>query len=127
MSSRAAPAPHRAGSLIGGTEYTVAALVQANHGIRPWLTILGRRSGKLMPEGALSSAEMGSIIVVILPPMRRCRRCHCATWRKRAGHRHRRGAARRAATSGDIFLAFSTAECRADAAIRPPCWSSAAS
>ena len=38
---------------IGGQEYTVAALVQANHGIRPWLTILGRPVGRLMPEGAL--------------------------------------------------------------------------
>jgi D-aminopeptidase len=39
--------------------------VQANHGIRPWLTILGRPVGRLMPEGAFRSAEMGSIIVVI--------------------------------------------------------------
>ena len=50
---------------IGGQEYTVAALVQTNHGIRPWLTILGRPIGRLMPEGALHSAEMGSIIVIL--------------------------------------------------------------
>ncbi len=50
---------------IGGHSYTVAALVQANHGIRPWLTILGRPIGRLMPEGAFHSAEMGSIIVIV--------------------------------------------------------------
>ncbi|MEZ5796530.1 MAG: P1 family peptidase [Paracoccaceae bacterium] len=30
---------------IAGQDYTVAALVQANHGIRPWLTILAAPSG----------------------------------------------------------------------------------
>ena len=32
---------------IGGKDYTVAALVQANHGIRPWLTILGKPVGQI--------------------------------------------------------------------------------
>ena len=93
---------------IGGQDYTVAALVQANHGIRPWLTILGRPIGKLMPDGALHSSEMGSIIVILATdaPL------SCLSLRqvaKRAAIGIGRGGTPGGNNSGDIFLAFSTA------------------
>src|SRR5690606_1585409 len=50
---------------VGGRHHIVATLVQANHGIRPWLNILGNPVGKLMPEGTLHSQETGSIIVIL--------------------------------------------------------------
>ena len=50
---------------IGGERYTIGALVQANHGIRPWLNILGKPVGKLLDDGRLMSSESGSIIAVI--------------------------------------------------------------
>ena len=94
--------------LIGGQEYTVAALVQANHGIRPWLSILGRPIGKLMPDGALYTSEMGSIIVILATdaPL------SCLSLRqlaKRAAIGIGRGGTPGGNNSGDIFLAFSTA------------------
>ena len=94
--------------LIGGQEYTVAALVQANHGIRPWLSILGRQIGKLMPDGALYTSEMGSIIVILATdaPL------SCLSLRqlaKRAAIGIGRGGTPGGNNSGDIFLAFSTA------------------
>ena len=93
---------------VDGDAFHVGALVQANHGLRPWLTILGRRVGEAMPEGRLVDAEQGSIIAII------------GTDLPMAPHQLRR-LARRAAIgigrggtpggngSGDIFLAFSTA------------------
>lgn len=92
---------------IGDRTYTVAALVQANHGIRPWLTILGRPVGRLMPEGAFYPAETGSIIVILatdapLGPV-------LAPSRPAGRHRHRPRRHAGGNNSGDIFLAFSTA------------------
>lgn len=93
---------------IGGQEYTVAALVQANHGIRPWLSILGRPVGKLMPAGALQSSEMGSIIVILATdtPLSGLSLRQVA---KRAAIGIGRGGTPGGNNSGDIFLAFSTA------------------
>ncbi len=93
---------------IGGQGYTVAALVQANHGVRPWLTMLGRPVGKLMPEGAFRSQELGSIIVIIatdapLSPL------SLRQVAKRAAIGIGRGGTPGGNSSGDIFLAFSTA------------------
>lgn len=93
---------------LGSEEYTIAALVQANHGLRDWLNILGRPVGKLLPEGAFRSAEMGSIIVVIATdaPL------SCLSLRqvaKRAAIGIGRGGTPGGNSSGDIFLAFSTA------------------
>ncbi len=93
---------------IGGKTYTVGVLVQANHGRRPWFTVLGRPVGALMPEGAFRDTESGSIIVVI------------ATDAPLSGHSLRQIAKRAALgigrggtpggnSSGDIFLALSTA------------------
>jgi D-aminopeptidase len=94
---------------IDGESYTVAALVQANYGIRPWLTILGVPVGKYLTEDRIrKERELGSIIVVI------------ATDAPMLPHQLQRVARRGALgigrcgspggnSSGDIFLAFSVA------------------
>ncbi|WP_225028047.1 P1 family peptidase [Xinfangfangia pollutisoli] len=91
-----------------GAGYTVGALVQANHGIRPWLTILGRPVGQLMPEGRLIKRETGSIIVILatdapLSPL------SLQGLARRAAIGIGRGGTPGGNSSGDIFLAFSTA------------------
>ena len=93
---------------IGGQSYTVAALVQANHGIRPWLTILGRPVGQLMPEDSLHATEMGSIIVIVATdaPLSGLSLRQVA---KRAAIGIGRGGTPGGNNSGDIFMAFSTA------------------
>ncbi|MDZ5448299.1 P1 family peptidase [Labrys sp. ZIDIC5] len=98
---------------LDGASYTVGTLVQANHGQRDWLTIRGVPVGEHLRDGTPQSQmqERGSIIVVI------------ATDLPLAPHQLQR-LARRAAigigrngtpggnNSGDIFLAFSTANAR---------------
>ena len=94
---------------IGGADYTIGALVQANHGIRPWLTILGKPVGQLMPEGRLREEETGSIIVIIgtdAPLSRTALRAVA----KRAAIGIGRGGTPGGNNSGDIFLAFSIAD-----------------
>lgn len=95
---------------LGGRDYTIGTLVQANHGQRDWLTICGVPVGKHLQDNTPQSQlkERGSIIVVI------------ATDLPMAPHQLKR-LARRAAigigrngtpggnNSGDIFLALSTA------------------
>ena len=88
--------------------YTVGALVQANFGRRSQLTIAGVPVGKEIPENAIYDREAGSIIVVIatdaplLPHQL-----------KRLARRASMGIARTGAVSGngsgDLFVAFSTA------------------
>ncbi len=94
--------------MLGETAYTIAALVQANHGIRPWLTILGKPVGKLMPEGRLLEEETGSIIVVLATdaPLSGLSLRQIA---KRAAIGVGRGGSPGGNNSGDIFLAFSIA------------------
>ena len=95
---------------VGEKTYTVACLVQANHGMRDGLTIQGVPVGRYLPlEGAAPvDRETGSIIGII------------ATDLPLAPHQLRRLARRgalgmaRGGTiggngSGDLFLAFSTA------------------
>ena len=91
-----------------GETYTVAALVQANHGIRPWLTILGRPVGRLIPEDTLLPSETGSIIAILATdaPLSALSLRHLA---KRAAIGIGRGGTPGGNNSGDIFLAFSTA------------------
>ncbi|MCT8330358.1 DmpA family aminopeptidase [Albidovulum sediminis] len=93
---------------LGGHDFTVAALVQANHGIRPWLTILGRPVGELIPEDSLYAGEMGSIIVILATdaPLSGLALRQVA---KRAAIGIGRGGTPGGNNSGDIFLAFSTA------------------
>jgi L-aminopeptidase/D-esterase-like protein len=88
--------------------YTVGVLVQANFGVRPQLQIAGVPVGKEITEGAYRTRESGSIIIVLatdaplLPHQL-----------KRLARRAALGLARTGSVagngSGDIFLAFSTA------------------
>lgn len=93
---------------VGGQTFTVGALVQANHGRRDWLTILGQPVGRLMPEGAFRDKEVGSVIVYIGTdaPLSPLSLRHVA---KRAAIGIGRGGTPSGNSSGDIFLAFSTA------------------
>jgi L-aminopeptidase/D-esterase-like protein len=94
--------------LGSGGGYTVGVLVQANHGNRDQLMIAGVPVGKELPEGRSKRREAGSIIIVIatdaplLPDQL-----------KRLARRAALGLARTGSVSGDgsgdIFLAFSTA------------------
>ncbi len=95
---------------LGGRTYTIGTLVQANHGQRDWLTIAGVPIGKLMTDDTPPSRrrERGSIIVAIatdLPLM--------PHQLKRLARRAAIGIGRNGTpggnSSGDIFLAFSTA------------------
>ena len=94
---------------IGGADYTIGALVQANHGIRPWLTVLGRPVGQEMTEGRLKEQETGSIIVVVGTdaPLSALSLRHVA---RRAAIGIGRGGTPGGNSSGDIFLAFSVAD-----------------
>ena len=88
--------------------YTVGAIVQSNFGLRPQLTITGVPVGKEIRDGAFRSAETGSIIIAVatdaplLPHQL-----------KRLARRASLGVARTGGISGngsgDLFLAFSTA------------------
>ena len=93
---------------IDGASFHVGALVQANHGLRPWLTILGRRVGEAMPENRLADAERGSIIAILGTdlPMAPHQLRRLA---KRAAIGVGRGGTPGGNNSGDIFLAFSSA------------------
>jgi L-aminopeptidase/D-esterase-like protein len=94
---------------LGGEAYMLGVLVQANHGIRPWLTVLGRRVGAQMTEDRLLDRETGSIIVIVATdaPLSALSLRHVA---RRAGLGVGRGGSPGGQNSGDIFLAFSTAE-----------------
>ena len=97
---------------IEGENFTIATLVQANHGIRPWLNILGVPVGKHIDNDRLlevfENNELGSIIVIIAtdaPIMpHQLRRMA-----KRAALGIAKGGSPGGNNSGDIFLAFSTA------------------
>jgi D-aminopeptidase len=88
--------------------YTVGALVQSNFGLRHQLLIAGVPVGKELVEGAFRQRENGSIIIVVatdaplLPHQL-----------KRLARRAAMGLARTGSvagnSSGDIFIAFSTA------------------
>ncbi len=88
--------------------YTVGALVQANCGRRRGLTIAGVPVGKEIPDNAVYSQDTGSIIIVIATdaPL-------LPNQLKRLARRASMGLARTGSVSGngsgDLFLAFSTA------------------
>ncbi|MEP1698790.1 MAG: P1 family peptidase [Paracoccaceae bacterium] len=97
--------------IIGGETYTIGALVQANHGIRPWLNILGEPVGEQLAEGRLIEQETGSIIVILATdaPLSALSLRQIA---KRAAIGVGRGGSPGGNNSGDIFLAFSVANDR---------------
>ena len=91
-----------------GGDWTLGALVQANHGTRDWLEVSGRPVGREMREDLLHERERGSIIVVIatdcpLSPLQLDRLA------RRAGLGIGRNGTKGGNGSGDIFLAFTTA------------------
>jgi L-aminopeptidase/D-esterase-like protein len=110
-------ASRRLAAAAGG--YTVGVLVQANHGLRSQLLVAGVPVGAAIPAAAPAGgepqAETGSIIIVVatdaplLPHQL-----------KRIARRASLGLARTGATSGngsgDIFIAFSTANAGAASA-----------
>ena len=94
---------------IGDKEYTVAALVQANYGRRPWLQIAGVPVGAEIPKGAFAEREQGSIIAIIATdaPLSDAILNGLA---RRAGLGIARSGSPSGNSSGDIFLAFSVAD-----------------
>lgn len=92
-----------------GERYTIGVLVQANHGTRPWFTVLGVPVGRHFENDRLAAdGEQGSIIAVIgtdapLLPHQLQRLA------RRAAIGIGRGGTPGGNNSGDIFLAFSTA------------------
>ena len=96
---------------LGGQSYTLGALVQANHGIRPWLTILGQPVGRILTEDRLLERESGSIIVILATdaPLSALSLRQLA---KRAALGVGRGGSPGGNSSGDIFLAVSVANPR---------------
>lgn len=97
----------------GGLPVRVGALVQANHGTRPWLTVCGVPVGRLMsdappPPPGTGASEMGSIIVVLATdaPLLPHQLARVA---RRASIGIGRGGTVGGNSSGDIFLAFTTA------------------
>ena len=93
---------------VAGADYTIGALVQANHGLRDWLTVCGTRVGEHMPANKIWSRETGSIIVVLATdaPLIPTQLERLA---RRASIGIGRGGTPSGNNSGDIFLAFSTA------------------
>jgi D-aminopeptidase len=94
---------------IDGVSYTVGVLVQANYGVREELRVAGVPVGRHMPVGApRPAADQGSIIIVVATdaPL-------LPTQLARVARRAALGLARNGSYSGngsgDLFLAFSTA------------------
>jgi L-aminopeptidase/D-esterase-like protein len=98
--------------------FTLGVLVQANFGLRHQLRIAGVPVGEMLREGATRTADTGSIIIVVatdaplLPHQL-----------KRLARRAALGLARTGSVagngSGDLFIAFSTANPRAGEAKGP--------
>lgn len=95
---------------VADESFTLGVLVQANHGIRPWLTVQGMPVGPLMTQTRIPglSVERGSIICVIATdiPLLPSQLERLA---RRATIGIGRGGTPGGNNSGDIFLAFSTA------------------
>ena len=107
---------------MAGREGTVAALVQANHGRDHWLTVLGVPVGKHLSAGEeLYEKETGSIIVILATdlPMLPHQLKRLA---KRAAIGIGRGGTPGGNSSGDIFLAISTANAMPTPELAPPVW-----
>jgi D-aminopeptidase len=96
---------------IGDRLYTIGALVQANHGLRPWLSILGVPVGRCLTQDRLRERETGSIIAILATdaPLSALSLRHLA---RRAALGVGRGGTPGGNSSGDLFLAFSTANRR---------------
>jgi L-aminopeptidase/D-esterase-like protein len=106
-------ASRKVASSAGG--YTVGVLVQANMGLRPQLLVAGVPVGKELSKVAGAPQELGSIIIVVATdaPMLPHQLKRIA---RRASHGLARTGAISGNGSGDIFIAFSTANANAAAA-----------
>lgn len=106
---------------LAGKTHTVAALVQANHGLRDWFTVLGAPVGRHLTENRVLKdiGERGSIIVVIATdiPMAPHQLTRLA---RRGSIGIGRGGTVGGNSSGDIFLAFSTGNERPLPHLTPP-------
>ena len=93
---------------VAGLEFTVGVLVQANHGRRPWLRVLGVPVGQHLTGGMFATKEQGSIIAILATdaPLSALSLRHLA---RRAALGIGRGGTPGGQSSGDLFLAFSTA------------------
>lgn len=95
---------------LDGGDFTVGVLVQANHGIRPWFTVAGRPVGQFLTQDLIPDmpAERGSIICVVATdiPLSPGQLERLA---RRATIGIGRGGTPGGNNSGDIFVAFSTA------------------
>ena len=102
---------------VGGSRYTVGVLVQCNYGIRSQLRIAGVPVGKEIQEGAdrkqYQDKDLGSIIIVVATDVPLV-----GQQLKRLARRAALGLGRNGSFSGDgsgdIFIAFSTANPGAD-------------
>jgi L-aminopeptidase/D-esterase-like protein len=89
-------------------DYTVATLVQANHGLRNQLIVSGVPVGRYLPRTPPETRESGSILAFVatdaplLPHQLKRLARRCALGLARSGSTSGNG-------SGDLFLAFSTA------------------
>ncbi|WP_299655980.1 P1 family peptidase [uncultured Jannaschia sp.] len=93
---------------IVGEDYMIGVLVQANHGMRDWLRVSGIPVGQYLRDDLLLERETGSVIVVIATD--------CPLLPHQLDRVARRGAIGISQngtvggnSSGDIFLAFTTA------------------
>lgn len=95
---------------IDGESFMLGVLVQANHGIRPWLTVQGVSVGKEMSEDRIPDfkTERGSIVSIIATDLPLS-----SGQLERLSRRATIGISKSGSpggnNSGDIFLAFSTA------------------
>ena len=92
----------------GGESFTVGVFVQANFGLRRELVIAGAPVGRHISGGEVRSAPTGSIIAIVatdapLLPQQ------CKRLARRVAMGIARGGTNSGNGSGDIFLAFSTA------------------
>ncbi|HEX9207565.1 MAG TPA: P1 family peptidase [Steroidobacteraceae bacterium] len=93
---------------IGGRNYTVGAFVQSNHGLRHLCTIAGVPVGQYLPKTGVVREDGGSIIGIVatdaplLPHQLKRVARRCASGIARSG-------AVPSNSSGDLFMAFSTA------------------
>ncbi len=95
---------------IDGQRFTMGALVQANHGLRPWLTVAGQQIGAELPHDRIPNmtTERGSIIVVIATDLP-LSPSQLERLSRRASIGIGRAGTPGGNNSGDIFLSFSSA------------------
>lgn len=95
---------------ICGDCFTLGVLVQANHGIRPWLTVAGVPVGEDMADDRIPNfkTERGSIVVLIATDLPLSSN-QLEKLSRRASIGISKTGSPGGNNSGDIFLAFSTA------------------